>query len=69
MADVFRILDRYRITGREIIYNVKNYAHSDIRIGDILYDLHGNRFKVKDIEMCKDIPDRMKIEDSCSSLL
>ena len=63
MADAFRILNRYKITDRDAIYNVKNYAHSGIRIGDILYDLHGNRFKVKDIEMCKDIPNGMKNED------
>ena len=63
MADVFRILDRFKITGRGTVYTVKNYAHSDIRIGDILYDLQSNRFKVKGVEMFRNISDGMNIED------
>ena len=63
MADVFRILDRFIITGRGTVYTVKNYSHSNIRIGDILYDLQSNRFKVKGIEMFRWIPNGMDIED------
>jgi hypothetical protein len=63
MADVFRILDRFKITGRGTVYTLKNYAHSEIRIGDVFYDLQGNRFKVKGIEMSRQIPDGMSIED------
>lgn len=63
MTDVFRILDRFKITGRGTVYTVKNYSHSNIRIGDILYDLQSNRFKVKGIEMFRRIPNGMDIED------
>ncbi len=63
MPDVFRILDRFKITDRGTIYTVKNHAHSNIRIGDVLYDFQSNRFKVKGIEMFRRIPDGMSIED------
>ena len=63
MRDVFRILDRFRITGRGMVYTIKNYAHSLIRVGDVLYDLWGNRFKVTGIEMFRRMPDGMGSED------
>ena len=69
MADVFRILDRFKITGRGTVYTVKNYAHSNIRIGDVLYDLQSNRFIVKGIEMSGRIPDGMSREDMPLGLL
>ena len=53
MSDVFRILDRVEITGRSLIYTVKNYTHANICIDDVLYDLQGNRFKVKGIGMVR----------------
>lgn len=55
MSDVFRILNRVEITGRNLIYTVKNYAHANIGIDDVLYDLQGNRFKVKEIGMVRQI--------------
>lgn len=63
MGDVFRILDRFKITGRGTVYTIKNYAHSNVRIGDILYDLQSNRFKVMGVERFRQIPDGMSIED------
>lgn len=69
MADVFRILDRFKITGRGTVYTVKNYSHSNIRIGDVLYDLQSNRFKVKGSDMFRRISDRMSIEDMPLGLL
>lgn len=56
MADVFRILDRFKITGHGEIYTIQNYVHSIIRIGDVLYDLQSNRFRVKGIEMFRRVP-------------
>ncbi len=47
MADVFRILDRFRITGRGPVYAFKHDDRHIIRMDDIFYDLQGNRFKVK----------------------
>lgn len=69
MTDVFRILDRFKITGRGTVYTVKNYARSNIRIGDVLYDFQSNRFRVKGIEMFRRIPDGMSIEDMPLGLL
>lgn len=63
MADMFRILDRFKITGRGMVYTVKNYAHSVISVGDVLYDLQSNRFRVKDIGRSRQNPDGMNIED------
>ena len=53
MSDVLRILDRFRITGRGIVYTVKINKGACIRMGDILSDLRGNRFEVSGIEMCR----------------
>ncbi len=75
MGEVFRIQERFRITGRGTVYTIKNYGiylyhginlyhgHSTIRVGDILYDLQSNRFKVVGIEMFRRIPEGMGIED------
>ena len=53
MSDVLRILDRFRITGRGIVYTVKINKDAYIRMGDVLSDLRGNRFEVSGIEMCR----------------
>lgn len=50
MGDVLRILDRFRITGRGIVYTVKINKGACIRMGDVLSDLRGNRFEVKNHE-------------------
>lgn len=44
MSDVLRILDRFRITGRGIVYTVKRSKGAVIHMGDIFSDLKGNRF-------------------------
>lgn len=53
MGDVFRILDRFKIAGRGIIYTIENNNKANIRIGDILFDLRNNGFKVKGVEMLR----------------
>lgn len=63
MENVFRISDRFKIAGIDTVYTVKNYVNSNVRIGDILYDLQGNRFKVKSIEMFRQILDETSMED------
>ena len=63
MADVFRITDRFNICGKGTLYTLKNCTQSDIHIGDILYDLNSNRFKVRDIELIKRIRDGVSIDD------
>ena len=51
MATAFRIFDRFKITGRGNVYMLKPNNAAVLRVGDILYDLHGNRFRIKCIEM------------------
>ena len=51
MADVFRIIDRFVITGRGTVYTMKLSKGALLRVGDLLFDLHGNKFTVKGIEM------------------
>ena len=69
MRDVFRILDRFKITGGGTVYAVKNYSHSNIRIGDVFYDLQGNRFKVRGIGMFRRITEGMNFEDMPQELM
>ncbi|MCR5608278.1 MAG: ATP-grasp domain-containing protein [Lachnospiraceae bacterium] len=69
MTDIFRILDQLNITSKGIIYTIINYANSNICIGDILYDLHGNRFKVKSLELLKYIPNGISTEDKPIGLI
>ena len=64
MSDVLRILDRFRITGRGIVYTVKINKDTYIRRGDVLSDLRGNRFEVSGIEMCRrKMPEGKTLED------
>lgn len=51
MADVLRIVDKFVITGIGTVYMVKHSKDAIIRVGDIFYDLRGNKFAVKGIEM------------------
>lgn len=60
MSDVFRIIDRFDISGRGSVYIIKISKGAVPRVDDILFDLHGNKFRVKDTEMFRrsvsDIP-------------
>ena len=60
MADILRIIDRFMISGRGPIYMVKHNADSRICVGDIFYDLRGNKFAVRGIE----VPRRMMLDES-----
>lgn len=51
ISNVFRIIDWLNITGTGLIYIIRIDDNSILRIGDVLYDLQGNSFKVKGIEM------------------
>ena len=64
MSDIFRITDQFKITGRGIIYTIENDKDTIIRLGDILYDLHGSQFKVKGIEMIRKRSDAIHITDA-----
>lgn len=57
MADILRITDRFKITGRGTVYIVEKNWDAVVHIGDMYKDLRGNRFKVKGIEMIRRIPD------------
>ena len=41
MSEVFRIIDRFKITGRGIVYTVEIPKGFTVRVGDILFDLRG----------------------------
>ncbi len=69
MTDIFRIIDQFNITSKGVVYSVINYAHSSICIGDILHDLHGNRFKVKSLELLRYIPNGIRTEDKPIGLM
>lgn len=51
MTDVLRIVDKFVITGVGTVYMVKHSKDAIIRVGDTFYDLRGNKFAVKGIEM------------------
>lgn len=63
MADVFRILERFTISGRGTVYVLEKCFCKNIRLNDILYDLHGNRFRVKGVEMLPRISADVNLED------
>ncbi len=49
MGEVYRIQDRFKITGRGYVYAIKVKRNSNIRLNDVLFDLQGNRFRIKGI--------------------
>lgn len=51
--DVFRITERFKVTGRGTVYTIKISKGAVLHINDILCDLCGNRFMVKSIEMIR----------------
>lgn len=53
MAKVFRIIDRFKITGRGTVYTIKNNPDMNLHLEDILFDLQGHRFKIKGFEMIR----------------
>lgn len=64
MGDVLRIIDRFKITGHGVIYIVKISKGANVRKGDLLSDLRGNRFEVSGIEMFRrKIPEGKTFED------
>ena len=65
MGDVLRIIDRFKITGHGVIYTVKISKGANVRMGDLLSDLRGNRFEVSGIEMFRrKIPEGRTFEDT-----
>ncbi len=64
MGDVLRIIDRFKITGHGVVYTVKISKGANVRMGDLLSDLRGNRFEVSGIEMFRrKIPEGKTFED------
>ncbi len=51
MADVFRILDRFNVNGRGIVYTVISHEYDNLHLNDVLFDLWGREFRLKGIEM------------------
>lgn len=69
VSEVFRIMDRFIITGRGTVYMVDISKGADVHVGDILLDLRGNHFKVKGIEMLRRILAEQSMEDMPVGLL
>ncbi len=63
MDTILRIIDRFEIKDRGTIYVVENCFHSVVRIGDLFFDLHGNRFKIKGMEMFRPFLDGIDPKD------
>jgi len=63
MADAFRIIYRFNIIGRGPVYTIKISKRAILRIDDFLYDLHGNKFRVKGIEMYRRVSDDISFEE------
>lgn len=38
MADIFRIMRRFKITGRGTVYTIKSSKGSGLKVGDLLFD-------------------------------
>jgi len=53
MSDVFRVIDKFNITGRGTVYIINNRRSFNALIGDVFCDLRGNRFKLKGAEMIR----------------
>ena len=51
MFDSFQIIDRFIIIGRGPVYAIKPTHRAILKVGDILSDLHGNKFRVAGIDM------------------
>ena len=55
MKDVYKIIDKLSIKGRGDVYVLKCFSSSQLKIGDILFDLMGNRFKITGFAMFRRI--------------
>lgn len=54
MATILRILNKFYIKNQGMVYTTKNESYPNtFKIDDIFFDLQGNRFKIKGIEMIK----------------
>ncbi len=51
MSHSFKIIDRFNLTGRGIVYTLKPNKNTNLKIGDCLFDINENEFKIVGIEM------------------
>lgn len=71
MSDIFRVIDRFNITGRGTVYTLKIRKEDefDSWIGDILCDLRGDRFEITGVEMVRRIPGNEDLLDTQIAVL
>lgn len=50
MSDIFRITDKYNIIEKGTLLKIEKSKGAALRTEDILFDLQGNKFRVKEIE-------------------
>lgn len=64
MVAVLRIVEKLVIPGRGLVYTVKCSKNANIHMGDMFYDLRGNKFVVKGIEQLRRlVPSGVCLED------
>lgn len=68
MAAIFRIVDRFKITGRGCVYLIKYNRKEIVRVGDVLQDLRGNHFKLRGVELIGRFSSQGPLEDASIGL-
>lgn len=66
MNEVGRILNRFKIPGRGILYIIKFNQRSNLKLGDVLYDLRGNQFRIIAFEMIRRSSENIGSQDELS---
>lgn len=69
MTAILRIIDRFEITGRGTIYTVKLCQNCELHMGDIFFDLLGNQFRLKGIEMIRRLPNGNAVAESPTGIM
>lgn len=68
MKDVYRIVDKLSIKGRGEVYILKCFSSSQLKIGETLFDLTGNRFKITGFAMFRRVIGASYPEDQADVL-
>lgn len=69
MKDVYKIIEKLSIAGHGDVYTLKCFFSSQLKIGDILFDLTGNRFQITGFATYRRNMDVHYPEDQVDALL
>lgn len=66
MITILRILNQFFIENRGMVYTTKNESYpNSFHMGDIFFDLQGNRFKITGIEMLRSKnPEKLSLDEA-----